>query len=177
MLKKCCFRFQAKCRWCLRPMRCAPCENLSFWVINGALCRAHLSLHWGTSWCNHKRDVFMNGALTDECELPTTKEHRKELSPHPYWPGMIYHSDGSGSLAHVSSVYIQSHKKSPCTGTQRFILYALGSWSVSGRGDWCWGVTMIRETREGSLPVVSGFLSGHWSTLTLENGLWGHEHL
>lgn len=77
----------------------------------------------------------------------------------------------------------QKHRKTPririYTGTQihSISLKCLGSWSFSRGGDWCWGETAIRETREDSVPVLSGFCSGLWSIRTLESGFWEHENL
>lgn len=94
-------------------------ELRSIWFINGAHCRAHLSLHRGSSWCNHKRDVFMNGALTDECELTTAEEQRERAlsSPIPT-RGDIHHSDGPRLvlpwLVFLRTV-TEKHSKSPRT--------------------------------------------------------------
>lgn len=46
----------------------------------------------------------MNGALTDECELTTTEE--RALSSLLLTWDDIHHSDGPGSLSHVSSFCI-----------------------------------------------------------------------
>ena len=98
----------AECPW-----RSSPCENVSLCCINGALCRVHLSLHLGSSWCNHKRAVFMNGALTDECELTTTEE--RALSS-PKWPGTIYiTAKALASLSHVSSSCVPTPRTRICT--------------------------------------------------------------
>ena len=92
----------------------------------------------------------------------------------------IHHSDGSGSLSHVSSFYVQSHWNTDNHHTYGYTqihsisLKCLGSWSFSGCSDWCWGATVIRETGEGKIPVLSGYLSGLWTAQTLENGFGEH---
>lgn len=53
----------------------------------------------------------MNGALTDECELTTAEEQRKELSLHPYRPGVIYiTATAPGSFSRGSSFFVQSQR-------------------------------------------------------------------
>lgn len=134
-VEKCSLRFQSVASWVSMMAetdeKCLMWNSFSLWFINGALCRARLSLHRGSSWCNHKRDVFMNGALTDECELTATEE-RTLSSPVLTWDD-IHHSDSPGSLSHVSSFCIQSHRNTErhhahgYAQAHSFILYL---WSV-----------------------------------------------
>lgn len=123
----------------------------------------------GSSWCNHKRDVFMNGALTDECELTTTEEGA--LSSPVLTRDDIHHSDGPGSLSHFSSFCVQSHTETQkdttdmhwCTQIHSISLKCLGSQSFSSGGDWCWGETVIREK-----PERRGVLSSLVSPLAFD---------
>lgn len=110
------------------------------------------------------------------------QRQRKELSPRPYWPGMIYITAmalARSPVPHLSALHRKTQRTWICTGTQihSISLKCLGSWSFSGGGGWCWGETVIRWTSEDSVPVVSGFLSGLWFAPTSESGYWEHENV
>ncbi len=79
--------FLAECPGWLRPMSSAPCENVSLWFINGALCRAHLSLHREVPDAILKEMFLWMGPWQMNVSL---QRQRKELHPHPRWPAMIY---------------------------------------------------------------------------------------
>lgn len=90
----------------------------------------------------------MNEALTDEYEI-TNEEERRELSPHLYWPGMIYMTVTALALSPMSHLFAYSHTETHDAmymdkHRHTDILYILEVFSV----DWCWGETVIREKQE-----------------------------
>lgn len=127
----------AECPWWLRPTSSAPCENVSLWFINGALCRAHLSLHWVPDAIIKEMFLWM-GLWQMNVSL---QWQRKELSlltrtdlgwyTSQWWPWLAL-------PCLIFLRYTERHHTHGHAQTHNFILYP---WSV-----WSSGLSAVVET-------------------------------